>query len=75
MLTYNSYLTPRSLPEALNVLISAKGSVVRLIAGGTDILPWARQGRAGDVHLDTLIDISSLSELRGVTLQIGRAHV
>ena len=75
MLTYNSYLTPRSLPEALNVLISAKGSVVRLIAGGTDILPWARQGRAGDVHLDTLIDISSLSELRGVTLRDGTLHI
>ncbi|MEY3621929.1 MAG: hypothetical protein RL132_1011 [Pseudomonadota bacterium] len=70
MLTYNSYLTPRSLPEALNVLISAKGSVVRLIAGGTDILPWARQGRAGDVHLDTLIDISSLSELRSAATPI-----
>jgi CO/xanthine dehydrogenase FAD-binding subunit len=46
-----------------------------LIAGGTDILPWARQGRAGDVHLDTLIDISSLTELRGVALREGTLQV
>jgi carbon-monoxide dehydrogenase medium subunit/xanthine dehydrogenase FAD-binding subunit len=39
----------------------------RLIAGGTDIFPWAREGRAGDVHLPALVDLSRVAELRGWT--------
>jgi carbon-monoxide dehydrogenase medium subunit/xanthine dehydrogenase FAD-binding subunit len=36
----------------------------RLIAGATDILPWAREGRAGDVEIPVLIDVSRIPELR-----------
>jgi len=71
MLTYDSYLTPRSLPEALMLLEGAEAQKTRLIAGGTDILPWARQGRAGDVHIPRLVDISELPELKGVRLENG----
>ena len=35
----------------------------RLVAGATDILPWAREGRAGDVHIPVLIDIAGIPEL------------
>jgi CO/xanthine dehydrogenase FAD-binding subunit len=71
MLTYDSYLIPRSLPEALMLLEGAEAQKTRLIAGGTDILPWARQGRAGDVHIPRLVDISELPELKGVRLENG----
>lgn len=70
MLTYNQYLTPRSIGEALDAIAAASNAEsIRLIAGGTDILPWARQGRAGDVHIDTLIDVAQLAELSGVRLE------
>src|SRR5262245_35618375 len=36
----------------------------RIIAGATDTLPWARQGRAGDVHIPVLIDVTKIPELR-----------
>ena len=36
----------------------------RLIAGATDLLPWAREGRAGDVHIPVLIDVARIPELR-----------
>lgn len=42
----------------------------RLLAGATDLLPWAREGRAGDVHLPAVIDLSRISALSGVT-QVG----
>ncbi|MDE0113847.1 MAG: FAD binding domain-containing protein [Albidovulum sp.] len=55
---------PESLECALELLAHApEGS--RLIAGGTDLLPWAREGRAGDVALPMLVDITRVSELDG----------
>src|SRR5215475_7388593 len=36
----------------------------RIVAGATDTLPWARQGRAGDVHIPVLIDVTKIPELR-----------
>ena len=47
----------------------------RIVAGATDLLPWAREGRAGDVHLHALVDVSRLAELRGVSLAKGRIHM
>lgn len=69
MLSCRSYLMPKTLAEALALWQGApEGS--RLIAGATDILPWAREGRAGDVEIDTLIDVSRVVELSGYQ-QIG----
>jgi xanthine dehydrogenase FAD-binding subunit len=34
------------------------------VAGATDILPWAREGRAGDVHIPVLIDVAGIPELK-----------
>lgn len=70
MLSYDQYLRPVSLHEAFDALEGIDGA--RVVAGATDLLPWARQGRAGDVHLSALVDVSGLSELGGVSLSGGR---
>jgi len=68
MLNCDQYLMPETLDGALNALSEAP-SGSRIVAGATDTLPWARQGRGGDVsgdaHVPTLIDISRISELNG----------
>jgi xanthine dehydrogenase FAD-binding subunit len=43
MLTCDDYLTPGSLDEALDLMVSNRGRY-RIIAGATDTLPWAREG-------------------------------
>ncbi|MDO6585811.1 FAD binding domain-containing protein [Salipiger sp. 1_MG-2023] len=64
MLTYDAYHRPTSLPEALRLWRDApEGS--RLVSGATDLLPAARDGRLGDVHLPALIDLTGVTELRG----------
>ncbi len=62
MLLCDRYETPGSLADALALWQDAPAGA-RLIAGGTDILPWAREGRAGDVEIPRLIDVSAISEL------------
>ena len=68
MLNCDQYLMPDTLDGALTALSEAPvGSLV--VAGATDTVPWARQGRggdiAGDVHVPVVIDISRVSELQG----------
>jgi CO/xanthine dehydrogenase FAD-binding subunit len=62
MLTCDSYVTAGSLDEAFDAMASSAGRF-RLVAGATDILPWAREGRAGDVHIPVLVDVSRIPEL------------
>ncbi len=62
MLTCDEYLTPASLDEALAAMAARRGRY-RLVAGATDTYPWAREGRAGDVAIPALIDISRIPEL------------
>ncbi len=62
MLTCDDYLSPATLDEAFAAMDKHRGSH-RLVAGATDILPWAREGRAGDVHIPVLIDIAGVPEL------------
>ena len=74
MLFCDSYLMPKSLSEALSVWHNApEGS--RLVAGATDLLPWAREGRAGDVHVPQLVDVSRVVELDGHTIEDGRVRL
>ena len=73
MLTFDEYLTPRSLEEAFDALHNIPAS--RLLAGATDLLPWAREGRAGDVHLPAVIDISRIAELGGVSQEGARIRI
>lgn len=74
MLTCDQYLMPATLEEALRLWRSAStGS--RLVAGATDILPWAREGRAGDVHLPAMIDLTRIAELSGHQVRDGRVRL
>src|SRR6188508_2913099 len=63
MLLCDEYLTPKSLDDAFD-LIETHRERYRLVAGATDLLPWAREGRAGDVHIPVLIDLSRIPQLR-----------
>ena len=64
MLSFDHYVTPATLAQAFDALEGLPGA--RIVAGATDLLPWAREGRAGDVHLGALVDVSRLPELQGV---------
>jgi xanthine dehydrogenase small subunit len=68
------YFRPRSLEEALEILIQRSGEV-RPIAGGTDILVAAKDGKA---NAAALFDLTAVPELRGIEevgheLRIGAA--
>ncbi|SAK46152.1 molybdopterin dehydrogenase [Caballeronia hypogeia] len=76
MLTYDEYVSASSLDEAFDALDRIPGA--RIVAGATDLLPWAREGRAGDVHLPALVDVSAIAELgivndAGDRIQVGAA--
>lgn len=73
MLTFDHYLTPTTLDSAFDALERIPGA--RIVAGATDLLPWAREGRAGDVHLPALVDVSRIPQLLGVSVERGRVHM
>jgi len=64
MLSCERYEMPETLADALELWTGAPEGA-RLVAGMTDILPWAREGRAGDVDLPLAIDLSRVAELNG----------
>jgi len=72
MLFCDEYLTPGSLDEAFAAMERNRGRY-RIVAGCTDTLPWAREGRAGDVDIPVLIDVSKIPELR--ELHVDDRHV
>ena len=72
MLICDEYLTPGSLDEAFAAMARHRGRC-RIVAGATDTLPWAREGRAGDVDIPVLIDVSKIPELH--ERQIGDKRV
>jgi carbon-monoxide dehydrogenase medium subunit/xanthine dehydrogenase FAD-binding subunit len=74
MLICDEYLTPASLDEAFDAMERQRGRF-RLIAGATDTLPWAREGRAGDVEIPALIDVSRIPELRERRVDGGRVRI
>lgn len=73
MLTFDHYFTPATLAAAFDALERIPGA--RIVAGATDLLPWAREGRAGDVHLPALVDVSRIPQLQGVAVERGRVHM
>lgn len=74
MLTCDTYHMPTNLQDALEIWSGApEGS--RLISGATDILPWAREGRAGDVHIPSFVDVTKIKELDGHTVANGRVRL
>ncbi|WP_287188709.1 hypothetical protein [Rhodovulum sp.] len=72
MLTFQRYEMPATLPEALALCADAPAGT-RLVAGATDILPWAREGRAGDVDLPLGIETSAGSRNSRATNATGGA--
>ena len=74
MLLCDEYLTPKTLDDAFDMIDAHRGRY-RLIAGATDILPWAREGRAGDVHIPVLIDVSRIPQLREKTIDDARVRL
>lgn len=74
MLTFDDYISVASLDEAFSHL-ARHGSAARVVAGATDLLTWAREGRAGDVHYDALVDVSNIALLSGVRFEQGRVRI
>ena len=74
MFTYGEYLLPRTLREALDA-VAALPEGGRLIAGGTDLVPWAREGRAGNVHVPVVVDVSRVQEMRGYVIAGGTVRL
>jgi len=62
MLICDEYLVPASLEEAFAAMAQHRGRH-RVVAGCTDTFPWAREGRAGDVEIPVIVDVSKISEL------------
>ncbi|MEP7031669.1 MAG: FAD binding domain-containing protein [Pseudolabrys sp.] len=74
MLICDEYLTPASLDEAFAAMAKNRGRY-RVIAGATDTLPWAREGRAGDVTIPVLIDIAKIPELNELRIDDNRVRL
>ena len=74
MLTCEGYLSPTSLEEAFAAMETHRGRY-RLIAGATDTFPWARDGRAGDVVIPVLIDITKIPELSDRRIADGKVRI
>ena len=74
MLTCDEYLTPLTLAEAFAALARHRGRC-RVVAGCTDTFPWAREGRAGDVDIPVLIDVSKIPELNELCIDDKRVRL
>jgi carbon-monoxide dehydrogenase medium subunit/xanthine dehydrogenase FAD-binding subunit len=74
MLTCDDYITPGSLREAFAAMEAHRGHF-RIVAGATDTLPWAREGRAGNVHIPALIDVAKIPELREISVSDARVRL
>jgi carbon-monoxide dehydrogenase medium subunit len=66
MTYWRTYVTPRTLDEALAALRRSSGAA-RVVAGGTDLLLDLRQGRHAPV--DTLVDVTRLQELLEIRIE------
>jgi xanthine dehydrogenase FAD-binding subunit len=74
MLICEEYLTPGSLAEAFDAMARNRGRY-RIVAGATDTLPWAREGRAGDVEIPVVIDVAKIAELNERTVDDRRVRL
>jgi len=68
MLFCDQYHVPETLHEAFD-LINKNQSSYKVLAGATDLLPWAREGRGGDVNFESVIDISRITDMSEWQLQ------
>ena len=68
MLFCDQYHVPETLHEAFDLINTNQGSY-KVLAGATDLLPWAREGRGGDVNFESVIDISKITDMSEWQLQ------
>ncbi len=68
------YIRPRNLHEALEAL-GASRETVRVIAGGTDIIPGFHINSRRFRDIQTLVDISGLPDLTFVNLENDGLHI
>src|SRR4029079_5466128 len=66
--------SPASLAEAFAAMKANRGRY-RIVAGATDTLPWAREGRAGDVHIPVLVDVARIPELCEISVDDKRVRL
>jgi xanthine dehydrogenase FAD-binding subunit len=74
MLTCDEYLTPTTLAEAFSAMAAHSGRY-RVVAGCTDTFPWAREGRAGDVDIPVVVDVSAIPELNALHVDETRVRL
>jgi xanthine dehydrogenase FAD-binding subunit len=74
MLTCDEYIRAASMDEAFAGMEANRGRH-RIVAGATDTLPWAREGRAGDVHIPVLIDVARIPELCEISVDDKRVRL
>jgi carbon-monoxide dehydrogenase medium subunit len=68
---WEEYLVPGTLDEALEMLEHYRGEA-RVIAGGTDIVPWSRSGGKG---VKALVDITRIAGLDAIRLDGGTVKI
>lgn len=69
---YKAYYRPKNLAEAETLLNKLEGPVL-VFAGGTDIMVYAREDDRYAEH--SIIDIYSLPELKGISLEENRIRI
>ncbi|WP_099867859.1 FAD binding domain-containing protein [Pararhizobium haloflavum] len=74
MFTFDHYLCPKDLREALE-MIERLPEDGKIIAGATDVVPYAREGRGGDIHFSTIVDLSRVDEFRGYEIAKGKVRL
>lgn len=74
MLTYERYLMPASIDEALEIAAAHQDSH-RLLSGGTDLIPYSHEARSGDLQGTVLIDLSRIANLRQVNVVGDRIEI
>jgi xanthine dehydrogenase FAD-binding subunit len=74
MLICDDYRTPATLADAFAAMADNRGRY-RVVAGCTDTFPWAREGRAGDVDIPVLIDVSKIPELNELRVDETRVRL
>src|SRR3989339_168785 len=68
---YFAYLTPSTLEEALSILNDYNGSV-RVLAGGTDLIPIMKYGLDAP---ETIMSLKNITSLSGIKLENKELHI
>ena len=66
------YLQPKTIDQAIKMLVSTPGNAA-VIAGGTDLLLDIQQERHPDV--DFLLDVSAVTEMTGISVKDGYIYL